>query len=443
MGQSQNEIQQARALCVQLLNQTLQQQSYSTILLDSALQQTCLKDAGKRFCSVLYYGVLERLLTLDYIIGRYSKKPVEKLDSTVCNILRCGICQLLSFDTPAHVVVAESVSLTRTMRFSSASGFVNAVLRNFLRDGCRVPLPRDLDRSRSLQYSAPVWMVQKLTREYGTEAADSLLESSLVHPPVTVRRNPLRCTEQEFLTVVERWEPCQTLLPCCYTLKASSGDLTETDAFRNGFFHVQDLASQLCCHALGVQKGETVYDLCAAPGGKSFTLAELLEGTGQVHAFDLHAHRVQLIFEGAKRLGLSNLDTRQRDAVQGASLPEADRVLCDVPCSGYGVMRRKPEVKYKPEHGADELPALQLQILERGAACVRPGGTLVYSTCTLSRAENDEVAEAFLKAHPDFEGVPFLEELGAPFGSPCVTLVPRDFGSDGFFIAKLRRRTAD
>lgn len=443
MGQNQNEIQQARALCVQLLNQTLQQRSYSTILLDSALQQTRLKNAGKRFCSVLYYGVLERLLTLDYIIGRYSKKSVEKLDLTVCNILRCGICQLLCFDTPAHVVVAESVSLTRTMRFSSASGFVNAVLRSFLRDDCKFPLPRDLDRSRSLQYSAPVWMVQKLTREYGAEAADSLLESSLVHPPVTVRRNPLRCTEQEFLTAMERWEPCQTLLPCCYTLNASAGDLTETDAFRNGCFHVQDLASQLCCQALGVQRGETVYDLCAAPGGKSFTLAELLEGTGKIHAFDLHAHRVQLICEGAERLGLSNLDARQRDAVQGTSLPEADRVLCDVPCSGYGVMRRKPEVKYKPERGADALPALQLQILERGAACVRPGGTLVYSTCTLSRAENDEVVAAFLKTHPDFEGIPFLEELGAPFGGPCVTLVPRDFGSDGFFIAKLRRRAAD
>ena len=216
--------------------------------------------------------------------------------------------------------------------------------------------------------------------------------------------------------------------------------MTRTDAFAQGMFHVQDLASQLCCLALDPQLGDTVLDLCAAPGGKSFTLAELMEDRGQLYAFDLHTNRVKLIAQGAQRLHLQCVHARTGDAsLHNPELPQADRVLCDVPCSGLGVIRRKPEIKYKDPAAFTGLPPVQAKILENAAHYVKPGGYLVYSTCTLSRAENDGVVDGFLQQHPEFEGVSFLETLGEPFGNWKVTLHPGCFGSDGFFMAKLKR----
>ena len=327
----------------------------------------------------------------------------------------------------------------KKLRYTSASGFVNAVLRGFVRDGKQIPVPKDPALRRQVQYCAPDWLIKQLSSEYGESVMDALLTDALGRPPVILRRNPLAGDASAFLRAMgEIPVEKHSLLPDCY--RVQGGDVTRTDAFVQGMFHVQDLASQLCCLALDPQPGDTVLDLCAAPGGKSFTLAELMEDRGQLYAFDLHTNRVKLIAQGAQRLHLQCVHAQTGDAsIHNPELPQADRVLCDVPCSGLGVIRRKPEIKYKDPAAFTGLPPVQAKILENAAHYVKPGGYLVYSTCTLSRAENDGVVDGFLQQHPEFEGVSFLETLGEPFGNWKVTLHPGCFGSDGFFMAKLKR----
>lgn len=430
---------QDTAVCVRLLNQTFAKQSYSNIALDAALRDSSLTPAEKRRCAALYYGVIERKLTLDHVIATYSKKPLAKLDLPVCNVLRCGVYKLLYMRIPDNAAVNECVALVKKLRFASAAGFVNFTLRQFLRDQKSIAYPKEKFAAWSVRDSAPIWLIRKLCAEYGEEAAQSLLSDAVGKPPITLRRNPLCGTTEAFLASLGKLEvTAHPLIPDCYSV--AGGDVTAVPGFAQGRFHVQDLASQLCCMAVGAQPGETVLDLCAAPGGKSFTIAEHMNGQGTVYAFDLHENRVKLIASGAKRLRLSNVCATVGDAtVWNDALPMADRILCDVPCSGIGVIRRKPEIKYKPEGEADGLPAIQARILETAARYLKVGGTLLYSTCTLSRAENDDVVDAFLAAHPNFVGVPYLETLGEPFGGWKTTLLPSQLGSDGFFLAKLKR----
>ena len=425
--------------CVRLLDKTFGAQGYSNIALDRALRDSDLNPQQKSRVSALYYGVIERLPELDYVLSRYSKKPPEKLDPTVRNLLRCGVYQLAHMRIPDNAAVNECVNACKKLRYTSASGFVNAVLRGFVRDGKQIPVPKDPVLRCQVQYCAPDWLIKQLSSEYGESVMDALLTDALGRPPVTLRRNTLAGDASGFLRAmgdisVEKIP----LLPDCY--RVQGGDVTRTDAFAQGMFHVQDLASQLCCLALDPQPGDTVLDLCAAPGGKSFTLAELMEDRGQLYAFDLHTNRVKLIAQGAQRLHLQCVHAQTGDAsIHNPELPQADRVLCDVPCSGLGVIRRKPEIKYKDPAVFAGLPPVQAKILENAARYVKPGGYLVYSTCTLSRAENDGVVDGFLQQHPEFEGVSFLETLGEPFGNWKVTLHPGCFGSDGFFMAKLKR----
>lgn len=425
--------------CVRLLDKTFAGQGYSNIALDRALRDSDLDPRQKSRVSALYYGVIERLPELDYVLSLYSKKPPEKLDLTVRDLLRCGIYQLAHMRIPDNVAVNDCVTGAKKLRYTSASGFVNAVLRGFVRDGKQIPAPRDPALRRQVQYCAPEWLIEQLSGEYGEQVMDALLTDALGRAPVTLRRNPLAGEEEAFLramgqVAVEK----HPLLPDCYQVQG--GDVTRTDAFAQGMFHVQDLASQLCCRGLDPQPGDTVLDLCAAPGGKSFTLAELMEDRGRLYAFDLHPNRVKLIAQGAQRLHLQCVHAMTGDgSVHNPELPLADRVLCDVPCSGLGVIRRKPEIKYKDPAAFAGLPPVQAKILENAGRYVKPGGYLLYSTCTLSRAENDRVVEGFLQQHPEFEGVSFLGSLGAPFGDYKVTLDPGCFGSDGFFMAKLKR----
>ena len=230
----------------------------------------------------------------------------------------------------------------------------------------------------------------------------------------------------------------ETVLDGCY--KIENGDVTKLESFENGLFHVQDIASQLCCHALSPDEGDTVLDVCAAPGGKTFTMAELMNNGGKIFAFDIHEHRVKLIRNGAKRLGITNISAETGNAaVYNEKMPMADKILCDVPCSGLGVIRRKPEIKYKNYEEFERLPEIQYRILETAASYLKKGGELVYSTCTVNPAENGQVIDRFLNEHRNFEGITFLEELGKPFGEYKVTLFPENFNSDGFFISKIKR----
>ncbi len=425
----------ARYLAVQLLMRT-EEGSYSNLLLDKALSDSQLSPADKKLCAQLYYGVIERRLTLLHILRGYSKKPPEKLDSAVRNILLMGLYQLRYCEKiPDRAAVNESVVLAKQYKKASASGFVNAVLRSFLRDDKEIKPVRQKWKQYEVEYSVPAELCRHVTEERGTEFAEAFFADALQTPPITIRLNQMRGTakalEDEGLAPV----PFERLANA-YTISAA--DVRKSESFRKGMFHVQDLSSQLCCAILDPQAGETVLDMCAAPGGKSFTIAERMEDRGTVLAFDLHEHRAKLIADGAKRLGLNCITAKTGDAAQfDPDMPQADRILCDVPCSGFGVIRRKPEIRYKPLSEFAELPQLQYRILENAARYLKKGGTLVYSTCTVLRAENEDVVQRFLEAHPDFELVP-LTEFGFPEGMAVFSVLYDN--CDGFFAARLRRK---
>lgn len=431
----------ARKLAVTLLMQREDTDGYSNILLDAALERSELDARDKRLCAALCYGVLERQLTLDHVIRKYSKKPPEKLDGAVLQILRTGLYQLLFMEQiPDTAAVSESVKLTKKFRKASASGFVNAVLRNFLRDGKKIEYPENICEKASVMYSVPMWLAKRLFESLGEEEACEFFSDAMNAPPMTIRRNPLVISEKELLSELES---CgiekHSCVPDAYIL-TKGGNVRNNPIFAKGGFHVQDTASQLCAMALDAKEGMTVLDLCAAPGGKTFTIAEHMNGKGRVYAFDLFPQRAGLIAKGAERLHLENVTAQAGDAsVYDEKLPKADRVLCDVPCSGTGVIRRKPEIRYKKEEELAGLPKVQKKILENAARYVKTGGVLIYSTCTVLKEENEQVAEEFLKNHPEFEPEPLLPELHEKLSSSMATLLPSYFGSDGFFMAKFRR----
>ncbi len=429
----------ARKTAVQLLNRTEQEQSYSNLLLDAVLSHLQLDERDKRLCTTLYYGVIERRITLDAVIGHYSKQPLKKLDMTVRNILRLGVYQLLYCDQiPQSAAVNESVKLTRSMKKSSASGFVNAVLRGFLRDDCRVPYPKDKTAAMAVQYAVPQWLLEKLLASYGAEKTAAFLKDALEPAPRFIRRNPLACTAQQLESAMGDTIEAVDFLKNAYRLR--SGDIRQMEAFQKGWFYVQDISSQLCALLLDAKPGETVLDLCAAPGGKTCTIAAGMADSGKVFAFDMAAHRVKLIAENTRRLGLKNVTARQGDATEFQSeLMGADRVLCDVPCSGIGVLRRKPEIKEKTQDELNDLPSLQLRILENGARYVKTGGILQYSTCTVLPEENEQVVKTFLMRHPEFVLEPLMPSLGKEFEASMLTMLPEMFGGDGFFVAKMKR----
>lgn len=433
-----------RLTVVKMLMKMDSSEAYSNLLLDHVFSESDLSERDKAFAAALFYGVLERRLTLDYIIEKNSKIPFAKLDPAAVVILRTGLYQLLYMDSvPESAAVNESVKLCKKLKCFSAQGFVNGMLRSFIRGGKKISyLGLEPEKRLSVEYSCPQWLTEKLVREYGTDFAVRALKASVGKPPVYARVNTLKTTTEKLLAELSKHRIKAVAYPGldnCIKLE-KSGDIEKCAPFRQGLFHVQDISSQLCCLTLRPVVNETVLDVCAAPGGKSFTLAELMGNNGRLYSMDLHDMRVGLIEDGAARLGIKMITAMQNDASKfNGELPQADRVLCDVPCSGLGVIRRKPEIKFKSAGDFEGLPEIQYQILETSARYVKPGGTLVYSTCTLSRAENDEVAGRFAAAHPEFlpivQPVPYAGAAGEPMRTYC----PDENGGDGFFTASFRR----
>lgn len=433
----------SRQLVLQLLIKMAKSQSYSNILLDEALKKSELSQQDKKFAAALFYGVVERQLTLDKIIRNYSTRPVDKLSEEVHQILRMGIYQLLYLDSvPESAAVNESVVLAKQNKNPAVSGFVNAVLRSFIRDGCVLPKGRNKIEELSLEYSCPEWLIAKWTRDYGEGKASSMLKSSLGRAPITIRVNTNRTDTDTLICELEKEEISAQkvdVIENCLEIKNSAG-IENCEAYKKGLFHVQDISSQLCCKALNANEGEIILDLCSAPGGKAFTIAQIMNNKGCLYAFDLHEKRVQLIWQGAKRMGLDIIKAGTNNAkLFNDKIPLADKILCDVPCSGLGVIRRKPEIKFKNYQEFENLPEIQYQILETSFGYLKIGGELVYSTCTLNKAENDEVIDKFISSHPDCEKVKILSQYGEPFGDYKATIFPDFCNSDGFFIAKIRK----
>ena len=417
-------------------------EGYSNLVLDAALKEAGLTPADTALASALFYGVLERRLTLDFLLDGLLDRR-RRLSPPVRTALRLGGYQVLYMDrVPDRAAVYETVALLKAVQ-PSAAGLANAVLRRL--SGEKDSLLRFDDRPASerlsLECSVPAWLVQNISSDYGETAAAAFLRTSLAPPPTYLRANTLRITAEKLSAALEAEgrAPSPTLLPFALRLDRP-GDLQKSPLFQDGLFYVEDLASQLCVEALAPQPGERLLDLCAAPGGKSFAAALRMENRGEILSCDLHAHRCGLIEAGRDRLGLSCIKTRCHDAASAPPETGFDRVLCDVPCSGFGIIRRKPEIKYKDPDSLKSLPALQLSILESGAAAVRPGGRLVYSTCTLRRSENQRVTRRFLAGHPEVEAVAItLPGAESATDDGCLTLMGKQ-DTDGFFVAAFRRK---
>ena len=317
------------------------------------------------------------------------------------------------------------------MRVSSASGYVNGVLRAFLRDGKKIALPREPLAALSVQYAVPKALITLWRQGYGEETTRAILEGCQSPAPLFIRVNSQKTTAEALMEKLAEENITAEKTPVENALRLEgAGDVTRLAAFREGLFHVQDLSSQRCAAALDVRPGHRVLDVCSAPGGKTFTLAERMEDTGSLLAMDLYPHRLKLVEDGAARLGLRCIQTKANDAqIYDKSLGVFDRILCDVVCSGYGVIRRKPEIRYKDPAEGVALPQTQLAILTTSARYLAPGGRLVYSTCTLNPAENEGVVNAFLREHRE------LALCGEP-----VTCLPEQTGGDGFFYAVVERK---
>ncbi len=433
----------ARKLVVRTLTKVDDNNSYSNIVLSNALENSELSAQDKKFASALFYGVIERKLTLDEIIAHYSVNKHDKLSSEIRNILRCGIYQLLYMDSvPDNAAVDESVKLAKTNKNPASAGFVNALLREFVRRSKALPKRSSRVEQLCLEYSCPVWLVSKWLSEYGEKVCFDMLDTSFGQPPTTVRVNTVFAPLDDTLKLLSDegiMFSRSKVLENCIDLYFS-GSVEQTQAYKSGRIHVQDMSSQFCAAALDPRPSETVLDLCSAPGGKTFTIAEMMDNRGKVLAFDLHTNRVKLIQSGAHRLGLDCITAHTNDAkVFNEQIPKADKVLCDVPCSGLGVIRRKPEIKYKKPEDFERLPQIQYDILETSSKYVKQDGVLVYSTCTLSRTENDEVVDRFLKEHCEFSSCELGEAFGNDRHKSRLTFTPYKYDSDGFFVAKFRR----
>lgn len=437
-----------RNIAYKVLYRVLLEDAYSAIAINNAVKDEKLSGVDVSFLSALVYGVLERKLTLEYIIRQYSSVRIKKIEAKTLIVLYLGMYQLIYMDkVPDSAAVNESVKLCKQLKLYKSAGFVNAVLRNFIRADKHYKLPDKSDTLRylSVVYSCPESIVQEWLDTYGEELTEKILQGFIGRPPLTVRVNTLKTSKEQLIHDLEEQgikAECVPYLEHSLFL-SSTGSLETIPQFLKGHFFVEDAASQLCAEMLDAQPDERIADVCAAPGGKSLYTAIEMENRGEVFSFDIHEHKIKLIEENAKRLGITSIRTALRDAASSADLLECDRLLCDVPCSGWGILRRKPEIRYKTDTTIDILPNLQYSILCMSAKHLSTDGVLIYSTCTLRKAENHDVISRFLSEHPDFTG----EALKLPDGighvveeDPyCLTLLPGVYDTDGFFIAKLRR----
>ena len=431
------------------LNTCERQGGWSDAILKKQLKQAELTHRDAALATQLCFGVLQNRMLLDFYLSHFSNIPLKRMESKVLQNLRIGAYQMLFLDRIPHSAAVNcAVTLTRAhCKNPRASGMVNAILRGLERRLDNLPTIPEGDRREylSVLYSHPKWLVDEFWRTLGPEETAALLEADNSRPPITAMVNTVktdtaalcRCIEEAGVSAAPH-----SWLSNCLEL-SGTGNLEELSAFQDGLFYIQDPASRLAVLASGVKPGMKVLDCCAAPGGKSFAAAIQMENTGELISCDLHPHKKTLIQKGAQRLGLTCVTAMTADAT--AFRPEwenaFDTVLTDAPCSGLGVIRKKPDIRYKDPEPLAGLPAVQLAILNNVKRYVKPGGVLLYSTCTVLERENAGVVRAFLAENPEFQREGFA--LPGPVGQVedgMVTLWPHRCSTDGFFICKLRKR---
>ncbi len=431
----------ARRLAYDILLRCEHDRVYSNIVLDTAIRRHRLSDADRALLTTLVYGVIEKKLTLDYLISHLTDRPLGELDTEPLVLVRMGLYQLRFLDRiPDHAAVSETVELA-SRRYR---GFVNALLRRYTREGADIALP---DRQvapldyLSVCYSFPVPLCERFVCIFGLDRTERLLASADQAPALTLRVNTVKTTVQALSDkLTAAGYEVAPALHAPHALRVLGGNPAAMPGFDTGEFFVQDEASQLCVEAVDAEPHMTVLDICACPGSKSFGMAIDMQSTGELLSFDLHENKLSLIDHGAARLGLTNVKTAARDGrdFDPSLEASADRVLCDVPCSGFGVFAKKPEIRYKDLSECAPLPDIQLAILENACRYVKNGGALVYSTCTLLPEENEGNVARFATRHPEFKRCDFtVGDLRSTDG--MLTLTPESHGTDGFFMAKFTK----
>jgi len=440
----------ARISAVNALFEVDKKNAYADSAIKKALFDVRADKRDAALASRLFYGTLQNRVLIDYYLAAFSSVKLKKIHPRVLEILRVGAYQLLLADRiPGFAAVNESVSLAKSTGNATAAGFINALLRKLAdarENGALPEITGEWAERMSVIYSHPLLLVKLFEEDYGREGAELLLKANNTAPETAIRVNTLKTDVSGAVAALERDE-CEVkrdddLETCLYI--SESGDINKLRAFREGFVTVQDKASQLCALALGAKEGELIIDGCAAPGGKSLALAALSGDSAEIIALDIYEKKLRQIEINAERLGVNSIST----ALRGGQNPipeyfgKADRVLADVPCSGLGIIRKKPDVRYKDIGGLAALQTVQLGILEGLSRYVKPGGALVYSTCTVLRRENDRVVDRFLERHPEFEPEAFFMSMDGKLRAPegRLMLLPHIHGTDGFYICRLRRK---
>ena len=431
----------ARATVLSALIACRKKNAWSDGILKEYIQRDKLDRRDAALASRLCYGVMQSRLLLDYYISAFLKGRLKDLQPVVLDILRMGAYQITLMDKiPASAAVNEAVTLGRKHANNQAAGLINAVLRAMVRAGDSLPQPTDL----STKYSHSRELVELLRENVGDALLEPLLKSHNEAPETMLQINPLRSSPDEVWRQLEeagaKPEKHPWLKNCILT--RGTGNLENLSCFREGMVYVQDPAARLAVMAADPKLGTRVLDCCSAPGGKSFAAAMMMENRGEIISCDIHRHKVNIIEKGAQRLGISILSAMEKDARE--NMPDwenaFDTVIADVPCSGLGVIRKKPDIRYKDLSQTEALPQLQLDILKNVSRYVRPGGVLLYSTCTILRRENERVISAFLEENKEFDPEPFHLCDTVHGDNGMLTLLPCIHGTDGFFICKLRKK---
>jgi 16S rRNA (cytosine967-C5)-methyltransferase len=446
-----------RKLAELVLNRVEGRASYLNLALPEVFREHPQAELRERaFCTELTYGVYRHLYTLDYFLGRLLSRPFDSLKMPVQNIMRIALYQLMYLpEIPARAVCFSAVEQTKNSPYQGLAPLVNAVIRAYLRNKDKLKPPNrhlNLLDFLEIEYSQPRWMIERWLDRYGEARTEQLLQVNNEEPPLTLRFNQYQGSINEVLDEFDERGIKYSMglfLPEAIQVKSMSGPLDKLLSFQNGKVFVQDESSMLVAHLVAPKPGETVIDLCAAPGGKSTHIAELMSDQGKIWSIDDHSHKIDLITQNAKRLKLQSIRPYLADArnfkIPGGGL--ADAVLVDVPCTGTGVLRRRVDARYRRQpEDIENLVAIQREILRNASRLVRPGGRLIYSTCTLEPEEDKEQIQWFLSKHPEFQAVDFgtfLPEMPVRYlddpWDKWLTILPISGGGDGFFMCRMER----
>lgn len=435
----------ARQAALEALEKCRRSGAWSSASIDGVIKKYELDRRDAALASRLCLGVLQNSACLDYYIALYCSRSLSDIEPKLRDILRLGAYQLLYMDKiPPSAAVNESVALCALCGARRAAGLINAVLRRLSENAGKLPdIPgRGSAEYLSTKYSHPAWLINRIMERHGYEFTEAFLAENNRPAPITVQINTLKISAADYKAALAaegvEFSEDKELGGC---LQIAGGSVTALPGFSEGLFYVQDKAARLAVCAAEPRPGISVLDLCSAPGGKSFAAAIAMENQGSIISCDIHENKLKLIRTGGERLGIDIITAMQRDARIGDSALDGrfDLVIADVPCSGFGVIRKKPEIRLKSENEISALPVIQKEILCNAAGFVKPGGTLLYSTCTVLPEENEMVVEAFLKENAAFEPCDF-SACGAVSKNGMYTFWPHIDRTDGFFAAKLKRK---